>query len=536
MSIIVGGKNDFRQIHQTNALKEIKNPTPYKNDFNDISLSVYNDFAVTVGENHLPYGIGNNKNQSMLPYRSGVLKQFFGIHLNNAPPAESAVCGLNYTLFQFSSTTKSGEKSPSYLGYVFGNDKKSDFAYLNTQGYEIISIYGGSQISAAIDECGSIHIIEPSIFNDKEYSTKVTWLPESDLPVFIAFQSKNILALSSRGYVYEYNMSDLNKSDYFHVVRELYGIQCVSISGIHEHSLVVASDGTVYGRGSNRNNQLGIDEISAPRFVEIASLKDKNITSVFAGAFHSFFVDNVGALYVCGTNKFGEAMLNEAAVGKFIEKPILTSITKGVRFCVVGTNLSIVFLKAPPPNNSNRKIELTSAFPYPTLCYHSKSDVSDVLSSIEKELFEKDLEIKKLIEKIGQISNIDKNKMMIRTAQTKMFRLAKALLTMYSNDEAFKKFKVDQTLKKYINEEDNASNEGKKEENDKKVENVVDKDSNANDDDDDDDQDEYSDDAPEQNNNINDNDANENMNDDDDDNNNDDEEYDDNEKDFLEDF
>lgn len=158
-------------------------------------------------------------------------------------------------------------------------------------------------------------------------------------------------------------MSDLDQSDYFHVVPELIGIQCISLSGVYNHCLVVAADGRVFGRGNNKNNQLGIDEESTKKFVEITSLNDKNIKSVFAGAFHSFFVDNNGALYVCGSNKCGEAMLNQEMVGENIVKPMLTSITKDVRFCIAGTHLSIVFLKAPPPNNSNKKNGALLAFP-----------------------------------------------------------------------------------------------------------------------------------------------------------------------------
>lgn len=158
-------------------------------------------------------------------------------------------------------------------------------------------------------------------------------------------------------------MSDLDPSDYFHVVPELIGIQCISLSGVYNHCLVVAADGRVFGRGNNKNNPLGIDEESTKKFVEITSLNDKNIKSVFAGAFHSFFVDNNGALYVCGSNKCGEAMLNQEMVGENITKTMLTSITKYVRFCIAGTHLSIVFLKAPPPNNSNKKNRALLAFP-----------------------------------------------------------------------------------------------------------------------------------------------------------------------------
>lgn len=81
-------------------------------------------------------------------------------------------------------------------------------------------------------------------------------------------------------------------SNYFHVVPELIGIQSISLSGVYNHCLVVAADGRVFGRGTNRGNQLGIDEESTKKFVE-----SKNIKSVLAGNFHSFFVDNSGALY-----------------------------------------------------------------------------------------------------------------------------------------------------------------------------------------------------------------------------------------------
>ncbi|KAK8896741.1 hypothetical protein M9Y10_014658 [Tritrichomonas musculus] len=156
MSVIVGGKNNFGQIHQTNTQSEFKIPTLYENDFSDISYSVYNDFAIAISENHCSYGVGNNANHVLKPSKPYILKHFFGIHFNdskgNPYNVESAVCGLNYSLFQFTNNDKPDEPNFRFLYYIFGTKKIKNHAYLDTQVYKIVSIYGGSEISAAIDE------------------------------------------------------------------------------------------------------------------------------------------------------------------------------------------------------------------------------------------------------------------------------------------------------------------------------------------------------------------------------------------------
>lgn len=414
MSIIVGGKNDYKQILQKTDKAMITSPFSIKFEFNDVSLSIYNDHALSIGEDHVPYAIGNNTKYAIHPEKSVIFKKFYGLHtfpgIKDEYTYESAVTGQNYSLYLISGIKKSKKRNFPSLIYVLGDKKICKFSVLNTQGYKIISIYGGAQISAAIDECGSIHIITGSIFDDPNRYTRVTWLPEGDLPVYIAFEGESILALSGRGYLYEYLLSDFDICDYFHPVKEMIGIQCVSLSGISSHCLVCALNGNVFGRGSNESKQLGVESDSdhLNEFVRIDKLLNKKIESVFAGDFHSFFVDDAGALYACGSNKFGEVMIKEAKLGQNIEWPTLTNIKKDVKFVIASTNLSVVFTKNPPISNSNKKIILASPYPYPLMLRHDSNDMTERLRNLEEVLKERNDHIDRLKKFIDYLTKSSK--------------------------------------------------------------------------------------------------------------------------------
>ena len=78
-------------------------------------------------------------------------------------------------------------------------------------------------------------------------STIIAKLPEGEIPIYVAFQSNFIIALSKSGNVYQYDLS----SDFIgklSPVLELVGIQRTSISGTTNHCLAVSVDGQVFGR------------------------------------------------------------------------------------------------------------------------------------------------------------------------------------------------------------------------------------------------------------------------------------------------
>ena len=102
MSIVVGGLNNFNQILPNSKQEQITKPITQQFEFTDISFSVYYQHAVAIGQNNIPYGIGNNKNGRIHPsIKKPPLKWFSYPICNNhniVLSVQSAVCGKYYTL------------------------------------------------------------------------------------------------------------------------------------------------------------------------------------------------------------------------------------------------------------------------------------------------------------------------------------------------------------------------------------------------------------------------------------------------------
>ena len=86
------------------------------------------------------------------------------------------------------------------------------------------------------------------------------------------------------------------------------------VSGIFakgaSHSLVLTSDGNVYAWGLNNKGQFG-DGTTDTRLSPVAvrmtgELAGKNVSSIFAGEFHSLLLTSDGKVYAWGDNNFGQ--------------------------------------------------------------------------------------------------------------------------------------------------------------------------------------------------------------------------------------
>ena len=116
-----------------------------------------------------------------------------------------------------------------------------------------MGIFGGCYYCSAVDEEGFIHIITEQNAKATE-STNIAKLPEGEIPIYVAFQSNFIIALSKSGNVYQYDLS----SDFtgkLSPVLELVGIQRTSISGTTNHCLAVSVDGQVFGRDKHHSEK-----------------------------------------------------------------------------------------------------------------------------------------------------------------------------------------------------------------------------------------------------------------------------------------
>lgn len=144
----------------------------------------------------------------------------------------------------------------------------------------------------------------------------------------------------------------------FSAVMELERQEIVYLSGTHKHCIAVSIDGRVFVRGSNSNGQLRLEKgaVDSQQFVQIVSLSRYEISSAYAGGFHSLFVTREGKVLACGRNDFGQLFLSSP--GDNVYLPVETTITSGATFCIAMMNFSVIFIDGdPPPNTPNRPID-----------------------------------------------------------------------------------------------------------------------------------------------------------------------------------
>lgn len=223
-------------------------------------------------------------------------------------------------------------------------------------GHNPIHLFGGFYTAAIVDTEGSIFIITEESMMAGLKNIEASFLPENEKPVSIACCSSFIIVVGTSGRVFCSNVSYHDKIEgkvTFSVVEELEGIEIIQVSGIFEHCLAVSKDGRVFVHGINYYGRLGLDGdiIETKKFTEITSLSKYKIISASAGYNHSLFITSDGKVLACGSNKFGELLLNKPSEN-CIFSPIETTITSGASFGIAGVGISTVFVNCEPPKNT----------------------------------------------------------------------------------------------------------------------------------------------------------------------------------------
>lgn len=281
MTVYVAGENNFNQILSTEN-KSITSPQKLDIDFNQvISYSIYRYFSVIVLDGGIPCAIGNNTGWPIHKSLPRFINEWTPYTITDDDEqeylVESAVCGLNYTLYKLRLPTNN---SDSRLAIVKKGIMKGKPLFLDTGNWIPISLYGGKDICAAIDEKGAVHVINNSVISDPKHSTKVLFLPNNELSISVCFCGNSIYSLSGQKIVYEFQLSDLaqGKKEFSRTI-ELNNINVNSISGCFNHCIAVSTNGDVFARGSNEDGKLGIGDgiVESQKFVNLSSLKVKKL-------------------------------------------------------------------------------------------------------------------------------------------------------------------------------------------------------------------------------------------------------------------
>lgn len=264
----------------------------------------------------------------------------------------SAVCGFDFTLYIVSQSKTSDIRR---LAYSYNNIQTADPLFLNFEGSNPVSLFGGHSTAAAIDADGSIIFIPECSEVENLASSRFerSRLPDGEAATIVAFCGESVYAVSSNGRVFESKTPEEGNSLEFSPVESLNGEKICDMSGTYYHCFAVTENGCVFGHGYNNCGQLGIgkgtDDVS--EFVKIPSLKKYKIKHAYAGFNHSLFQTEDGKVLVCGSNHYGELMLEPSK--DYVYFPIDSGITDA-KYCIAGHYVTAVFIGCDPLESPNR--------------------------------------------------------------------------------------------------------------------------------------------------------------------------------------
>jgi alpha-tubulin suppressor-like RCC1 family protein len=218
-----------------------------------------------------------------------------------------------------------GSNEHGQLGLDYRTNRNVFIEVSSLNGKTIVAIAAGFLRSFAIDSDGRVYgagwneNAQAGLGdrNNRYVFTEVSSLSGKQI-VAMSTGYNHSLALASDGKVYatgdnEYGQLGLGNANLFSEFTEvssLSGKKIIAIEAGYNHSLALASDGKVYGAGSNGSGQLGLGDSGKGTeryvFTEVSSLSGKTIVAIAAGNAYSFAIDSDGKVYVAGNNSFGE--------------------------------------------------------------------------------------------------------------------------------------------------------------------------------------------------------------------------------------
>lgn len=147
--------------------------------------------------------------------------------------------------------------------------------------------------------------------------------PTSNITVIqVSLADRHSLVLTNDGVVYSFGLNQYGQLGLRHTmnmrtpfkIESLISWNIMHVTAIgstdHPHSLVISTEGRVFGFGSNSRGQLGLGEVSSRSIPTLIPLS-KRIARVTGGEGFSLFLADDGCLYSTGWNNFGQLGLND---------------------------------------------------------------------------------------------------------------------------------------------------------------------------------------------------------------------------------
>lgn len=167
----------------------------------------------------------------------------------------------------------------------------------------------------------------------------------------IAVGEYHKLFLTEKGKVYGYggNLSGqlgLNhggNQDTPQLITALQDIKIIAVAASSYHSFFLTKDNKVYGCGVNTYGQLALADYSTQFTPQpILALLDKKIIAMAAGYSHSLFLSDMGKVYCCGENAYGQLGLGHK---NWQTRPTLVSALQDKKIIAIVTgNIHSLFL------------------------------------------------------------------------------------------------------------------------------------------------------------------------------------------------
>lgn len=279
-----------------------------------IHINVTNVKKIVLGEYHTIFvmqdgsckACGNNEyGQLGIGHKSNYEANLVDCHVGDVV---DATCVGPYTLFK--------QQSGSIL--VAGSTEAGIVRDSPVPMEDMHSIFKGDQdVLIYLDSDGNHQVLGESPYGELKEDEKLKYKK-------IVAGGEHIVFLHETGSVYSYGNNDYNQLGY-DTPTSFFGNVCI-ISGLtnikdvdcgYEHSLFLDEDKNLYICGSNRFGQAGYNDEILKTPKKIA----EDVIFIAAGSFSTFFVKKDGSIYASGYNREGQLGLGEdvgSSVNNFI--------------------------------------------------------------------------------------------------------------------------------------------------------------------------------------------------------------------------